>query len=376
MAAIAAQAGRPRRLCRRRRARHGGAGPRKPRPDRRPRDQWICRDPGPAAGDPAASPHDHPRRHRRAPRCAGHHRQSRFHPSGGAAGARGGAVDPDHRLCVADRMGVAPGPGRLHATLCRPRAGAAAVRAGRASPARRPAMHLCRPSPRRAGRDAAARSDWRPRGAMPTRPWSSCCRGAAAARSGGTSRVFGAAMAAVQERIGAVEIVLPTVPHLVDEVKQATPRLAGGAADRRRARRRNGRRSARRGRRSPPRGRSRSSSRSPASRPSSPIGSHCSRRLIARALVNTDTIGLANLILGEKVDAGVAAAGCDAGKSRRRTWFRSSAIRRSAGDNARRWRGSMPSWKSASPCRARVRPPSCSPWPADPARFHRRMRAC
>jgi lipid-A-disaccharide synthase len=34
--------------------------------------------------------------------------------------------------------------------------------------------------------------------------------------------VFGAAMAAVRERIGEVEIVLPTVPHLVDEVMQAT----------------------------------------------------------------------------------------------------------------------------------------------------------
>ena len=34
--------------------------------------------------------------------------------------------------------------------------------------------------------------------------------------------VFGAAMAAVRERIGEVEIVLPTVPHLVDEVTHAT----------------------------------------------------------------------------------------------------------------------------------------------------------
>src|SRR5580704_11038526 len=39
----------------------------------------------------------------------------------------------------------------------------------------------------------------------------------------------------------------------------------------------------------------------------------------------------------------------------------------------------MPSWKWASPCRARGPPPSCSPWPAGrpaqvPARFHRRRR--
>ena len=113
---------------------------------------------GPAARDPSPSPPDHPRGHRCGSRCAGHHRQPRFHPPGGAAGACGGAVDPDHRLCVPDRMGVAAGSGRCHAALCRSRARGAAVRAGRAPPPRRPAMHLCRPSPRRAGRDAAPRS--------------------------------------------------------------------------------------------------------------------------------------------------------------------------------------------------------------------------
>jgi lipid-A-disaccharide synthase len=34
--------------------------------------------------------------------------------------------------------------------------------------------------------------------------------------------VFGAAMAAVASQVGAIEIVLPTVPHLVEEVTQAT----------------------------------------------------------------------------------------------------------------------------------------------------------
>jgi lipid-A-disaccharide synthase len=48
--------------------------------------------------------------------------------------------------------------------------------------------------------------------------------------------VFGAAMAAVAREIGAVEIVLPTVPHLLDEVTQATrdwatpPRIVVDAA--------------------------------------------------------------------------------------------------------------------------------------------------
>jgi lipid-A-disaccharide synthase len=112
--------------------------------------------------------------------------------------------------------------------------------------------------------------------------------------------VFGAAMAAVQERIGAVEIVLPTVPHLVDEVKQASrawpaaPRIVVDAAEKwasfRQAR--------------------------AALAASGTVTLELAlagvptiiayrvalfEELIARALVKTDTIGLANLILGEKI---------------------------------------------------------------------------
>jgi lipid-A-disaccharide synthase len=107
-------------------------------------------------------------------------------------------------------------------------------------------------------------------------------------------------MAAVQERIGAVEIVLPTVPHLVDEVKQAScdwPAAARTVVEPvekwsafRRAR--------------------------AALAASGTVTLELAlagvptviayrvalfEELIARALVNTDTIGLANLILGEKV---------------------------------------------------------------------------
>ena len=82
-------------------------------------------DPGAAADHPAASANGEPRRHRRATRRARHHRQSRFHPPGGAARARGGTLDPDHRLRLADGVGVATGTGESDAALCRPRAGAA-----------------------------------------------------------------------------------------------------------------------------------------------------------------------------------------------------------------------------------------------------------
>src|SRR5262249_20179258 len=49
--------------------------------------------------------------------------------------------------------------------------------------------------------------------------------------------VFGAAMAAVRARLGAVEVVLPTVPHVADEVMQRTrawpvqPRIVADPAE-------------------------------------------------------------------------------------------------------------------------------------------------
>ena len=85
------------------------------------------------------------------------HRQSRFHPSGGAARPRPRSLDPDRRLRLALGLGVAAGPGARDAALCRSRAGAAAVRAGGVSQAARAALQLCRPSPDRADRHAAAR---------------------------------------------------------------------------------------------------------------------------------------------------------------------------------------------------------------------------
>jgi lipid-A-disaccharide synthase len=111
--------------------------------------------------------------------------------------------------------------------------------------------------------------------------------------------VFGAAMAVVAREVGAIETVLPTVPHLVDEVTQATrgwtpaPHIVVDAADKwaafRRAR--------------------------VALAASGTVTLELAlagvptvlayrvtllEEMIARALVTTDTVGLANLILGEK----------------------------------------------------------------------------
>ena len=117
-------------------------------------------------------------------RYSRHHRQSGFHPSRGAARARPRCLDSDRRLRLAVGLGVAAGPGARDAQLCRSRAGAAAVRAGGISQAARAALQLCRPSPDRADRLAAARTPRSGSGATQRRRFCWCCRAAAAARSG------------------------------------------------------------------------------------------------------------------------------------------------------------------------------------------------
>jgi lipid-A-disaccharide synthase len=112
--------------------------------------------------------------------------------------------------------------------------------------------------------------------------------------------VFGAAMAAVRKRVGAVEIVLPTVPHLVDEVKQASrewpaaPRIVVEAGEKWAAFRQ-------------ARAALAASGTVTLELGLAGVPTVIAYRvalfeeLIARALVKTDTIGLANLILGEKI---------------------------------------------------------------------------
>ena len=74
---------------------------------------------------------DRRRGDRRAAGRAGDHRQSRFHPPGGAPRARTRAAHPDRRLCLSLGLGLAAGPRQGHARLRRSGAGAAAVRARR-----------------------------------------------------------------------------------------------------------------------------------------------------------------------------------------------------------------------------------------------------
>jgi lipid-A-disaccharide synthase len=112
--------------------------------------------------------------------------------------------------------------------------------------------------------------------------------------------VFGAALAAAAREIGAVEVVLPTVPHLLDEVTQATrgwatpPRIVVDAAEKWSAFRR-------------ARAALAASGTVTLELGLAGVPTVLAYRVslieeaIARVLITTDMVGLANLILGEKV---------------------------------------------------------------------------
>ena len=149
-------------------------------------------------------------------------------------------------------MGVAAGPRAGDARLCRLRAGAAAVRAGGARAARRAALRLCRPSADRAARANCGPNaeEARRRAAEPplvlVLPGSR--RSVDRAADGGFRRGDGAAGARIA---GPFDVVLPTLPHIEDEVRaRAAPGRVRRASSW--AKRRSSPPSAARARRSPP----------------------------------------------------------------------------------------------------------------------------
>ena len=150
----------------------------------------------------------------RKARCAGHHRQPRFHPSRRAARARARAGNPDRRLCLPVGLGLAAGPRARHARLCRSCAGAVAVRAEGMQRARRAALHLCRPSAGRADRRACGRM--LERRARRDRPAAAAgvARQPRPAKSGAWRRCLVRRSRACAEQFGAIEVVVPTVPRL------------------------------------------------------------------------------------------------------------------------------------------------------------------
>ena len=129
------------------------------------------------------------------------------------------------RLCQPERLGVAARPRAGHAramsTMCW-RCCRSSRHAHRA--ARRPALHLCRPSADRAA------GGLRPDAAEQAAPRRVAARGARAARLAplgdpAAAADFGAARRARGGRGGPVDFVLPAVAHLADEIRR--PSRAG-----------------------------------------------------------------------------------------------------------------------------------------------------
>ena len=193
--------GRSAQARRRRRARHGGGGNSRAR---LPIDDLsiigFTAIPRRLADDFAPHPRNRRCRHRRAPGCPRHHRQPGLHPPGGAPGARPRAGDPDSRLRVAVGLGLAARARARHARLCRLRARDPAVRAGDACAARRPALHLRRPSADRASRRSCARTPTKRGGAAPIRRLLLVLPGSRSSEIRRLLAIFGAAIA---ERRGA-----------------------------------------------------------------------------------------------------------------------------------------------------------------------------
>ena len=114
------------------------------------------------------------------------------------------------------------GRARSMRALRRPCAGAAAVRARRASQAWRAAMQLCRPPADRGGLEAAAERAPRRERRMADPPIVLAMPGSRSSEVARLAGIFGEALALVAERVGPIEVVVPTVPHLLAQVTQAT----------------------------------------------------------------------------------------------------------------------------------------------------------
>ena len=165
-------------------------------------------------------------------RYSRHHRQPRFHPPRGRRVRAKRSRDPDRRLRVALGLGVAARPGARDARLCRSRAGAAAVRARGISQAARPALQLCRPSPDRADRRAAARAPTSRSAADEAPPVLLVLPGSRRSEISHHMAVFGETLGLLQAQGVAFELILPTMPHLLEAVRGRREELAGAAADR------------------------------------------------------------------------------------------------------------------------------------------------
>ena len=125
-----------------------------------------------------------------------------------------------------------PGRARAMRALCRSCAGAAAVRAGGLSPAARAALQLCRPSPDRADRHAAARCRRADSAGTAQPPVLLVLPGSRRSEIRHHMAVFGETLGLLQAEGVPFELILPTMPHLQEAVARRRQGLAGAAADR------------------------------------------------------------------------------------------------------------------------------------------------
>ena len=171
--------------------------------------------------------------------------------------------------------------------------------------------------------------------------------------------VFGETLARLQAEGLAFELILPTMPHLLEAVARGRRRAGRSRRGSWSASRKSGRRSGSRARRWPSRAPSRSSLRSPACRWLPPTGPARSRPGSCRRVIQVKSVILANLVIGENVVPEFIQQDCTAEKLCARACARCWRTRRRGGGSSRRLRSSTASCRPATSRRACARPTSC-----------------
>ena len=150
-------------------------------------------------------------------------------------------VDPDRRLCLAIRLGLAAGPGARHGGLCRSRSGAAPVRAGGVPAAAwaAPCSYVGHPLIEQLGSlRPNAREQERRNG---TPPVLLVLPGSRRGEIRHHMTVFGEALDLLQAQGKELKLILPTMPHLLELVREGVnswkvaPQIVVGESEKRAA---------------------------------------------------------------------------------------------------------------------------------------------
>ncbi len=264
---------------------------------------------------------------------------------------------PIDRLCIAFGLGVAARPGARDARLCRSCPGLAAVRAGGVSPAARPALQLCRSSPDRADRHAAARMRASKSAGTQPPPVLLVLPGSRRSEIRHHMAVFGETLGRLADEGAAFEPILPTMPHLQEAVATAlkswtvTPRIVVGEQEKRAAFRIAHAAFAKSG----------TATLELALAGVPMVAAY--RAGAVEAWIMRSMIQLSSVILANLVSARMSCRNSSSRIARRKSWCRrcatSSAIRRCGGGRSRLLQRSIRSCRPATSRRAYGRPTSC-----------------